>query len=74
MTVVTAGQLFYGIATALWLQAPPFPSTADAFYLTSYAFLLSGLTLLIHDLGGRRNRTGVVDSLIVTIGFGHQAT
>jgi len=67
---LAAGQLFYALANAIWLQGPSFPSIADVFYLTSYTLLFLGLALLIQDFSANRDRTSTIDSLIVAIGIG----
>jgi diguanylate cyclase (GGDEF)-like protein/PAS domain S-box-containing protein len=48
----------------------PFPSIGDAFYLAVYPVLLAGLFLLIKSRTPRRDRTALIDALILTIGVG----
>jgi diguanylate cyclase (GGDEF)-like protein/PAS domain S-box-containing protein len=48
----------------------PFPSLGDAFYLAVYPVLLAGLFVLVKRRNPRRDRTALIDSLILTIGIG----
>jgi diguanylate cyclase (GGDEF)-like protein/PAS domain S-box-containing protein len=48
----------------------PFPSIGDAFYLAVYPLLLAGLFLLVRHRTPRRDRTALIDALILTIGVG----
>jgi diguanylate cyclase (GGDEF)-like protein/PAS domain S-box-containing protein len=48
----------------------PFPSLGDAFYLAVYPVLLTGLFVLVKRRNPRRDRTALIDSLILTIGIG----
>jgi diguanylate cyclase (GGDEF)-like protein/PAS domain S-box-containing protein len=45
----------------------PFPSIADPFHLGFYPFLVIGMLLLIRERGERRDRSGLIDALIVTL-------
>jgi diguanylate cyclase (GGDEF)-like protein/PAS domain S-box-containing protein len=45
----------------------PFPSIADAFYLTFYPLLVVGLLFLIRERNESRNRACLIDALIVTV-------
>jgi len=45
----------------------PFPSIADPFHLAFYPFLVLGTTLLLRERGERRDRSGLIDGLIVTL-------
>jgi diguanylate cyclase (GGDEF)-like protein/PAS domain S-box-containing protein len=65
-----AGDLYtYSYPKLLGVEVE-FPSLGDAVYLTVYPALVAGLLLLV----GRRNphgdRSGVIDSLILTVGIG----
>ena len=44
-----------------------FPSVADSFHLAFYPFLVGGLLLLIHERREDRDRSALIDSLIVTL-------
>ncbi len=45
----------------------PFPSVADSFHLAFYPFLVGGMLLLIHEREESRDRSALIDSLIVTL-------
>jgi diguanylate cyclase (GGDEF)-like protein/PAS domain S-box-containing protein len=45
----------------------PFPSIADPFHLAFYPFLVVGMLLLIRERGEQRDRSGLIDALIVTL-------
>jgi diguanylate cyclase (GGDEF)-like protein len=66
--VWVAGDVIFEIYQYV-LDEQPYPSLADAFYLSAYPMLMVGLLLLIH---GRRGRdiTGLVDAAIVAAGLG----
>jgi diguanylate cyclase (GGDEF)-like protein/PAS domain S-box-containing protein len=46
-----------------------FPSAGDAIYLTVYPVLVAGLFLLIKRRDATRDRSAVIDSLILTVGL-----
>jgi len=48
----------------------PFPSIADAFYLSSTAFLVAGLLTLMRGRVPGGDRAGLLDALIVAVGVG----
>jgi diguanylate cyclase (GGDEF)-like protein/PAS domain S-box-containing protein len=48
----------------------PFPSVGDALYLAVYPVLIAGLFMLVRRRNPRRDRTALIDSLILTIGIG----
>ncbi len=45
----------------------PFPSVADSFHLAFYPFLVGGMLLLIHEREETRDRSALIDALIVTM-------
>jgi len=45
----------------------PFPSVADSFHLAFYPFLVGGMLLLIHEREESRDRSALIDALIVTM-------
>jgi diguanylate cyclase (GGDEF)-like protein len=51
----------------LFGTAMPFPSIADPFHLAFYPFLVVGMLLLIHERGEHRDRSRLIDALIVTL-------
>jgi signal transduction histidine kinase len=48
-------------------REPAVPSSADVFYLGAYPFLLTGIFLLLRDLGSIRSRAAVLDAVVVTV-------
>jgi diguanylate cyclase (GGDEF)-like protein/PAS domain S-box-containing protein len=48
----------------------PFPSIGDAFYLSVYPALFAGLFVLVKRRNPRRDRSALIDALILTIGVG----
>jgi diguanylate cyclase (GGDEF)-like protein len=52
------------------LHIEPFPSLADAFYLSGYPFAAIGIALLIRARRSNDDWGGVIDSTIVTVGLG----
>jgi diguanylate cyclase (GGDEF)-like protein len=50
--------------------AVPYPSLSDLFWLLKYPLLFGGLMMLIRGLSWRQDRAGILDTLIVTVGFG----
>jgi diguanylate cyclase (GGDEF)-like protein/PAS domain S-box-containing protein len=55
----------------LFLMRPlPFPSSADALYLSVYPCLIAGILLLVRRRNPGHDRESVTDSLIVAIGVG----
>ena len=63
---VTSDVLAYNYER-LFGSAMPFPSVADAFHLAFYPFLVLGMILLIRERGEKRERSGLIDALIVTL-------
>jgi PAS domain S-box-containing protein len=49
---------------------PPFPSIGDAFYLSVYPFLVTGILLMIRRRNPGGDRSSLIDSLIVAVGVG----
>ncbi len=45
----------------------PFPSIADPLHLAFYPFLVAGMLLLVRERGERRDRSALIDALIVTL-------
>ncbi len=63
---VTSDVLAYNYQR-LFGEALTFPSIADSFHLAFYPFLVGGLLLLIHERQEDRDRSALIDSLIVTL-------
>ncbi|HXB14252.1 MAG TPA: EAL domain-containing protein [Solirubrobacteraceae bacterium] len=63
---VTSDVLAYNYER-LFGTALTFPSVADSFHLAFYPFFAGGLLLLIHERAEDRDRSALIDSLIVTL-------
>jgi diguanylate cyclase (GGDEF)-like protein len=70
--LLAAGQLAFVVGDALFAyqeyvaHASPFPSIADACYLSGYPLLAAGLVLLIRARAPRRNWAAVIDAAAIT--------
>lgn len=74
---VACGILMFVIGDAIWAYyegiqgvESPFPSAADGFYLAGYPLLAGGLALMIGFRISRRDRRGLIDVAIITVGTG----
>ena len=65
-----AGDLYTYSYPKLFHVDVPFPSAGDALYLTVYPALMAGLVVLVRRRNPHRERTALIDSLILTIGVG----
>lgn len=71
-----AGLALWVAGDGLWswfdhvLHIDPFPSIADALYLTGYPLAAVGIILLIRARRSGEDWGGVIDSTIVTVGLG----
>jgi len=65
-----AGDLYTYSYPKLFGADVPFPSPGDAIYLMVYPALMAGLLVLVKRRNPRRDRSGLIDSLILTIGVG----
>ena len=64
-----AGDLYtYSYPKLLGVEVE-FPSFGDAIYLTVYPALVAGLLVLVRRRNPQGDRAGVIDSLILTVGF-----
>jgi diguanylate cyclase len=72
---LAAGQALYLAGDILWviyeevLHIAPYPSVADAFYLTRYLLLIVGLMWLIRGRRRGRDRAAFLDAAIISTGF-----
>jgi signal transduction histidine kinase len=64
------GDLFSYNYTRLFGGELPFPSIADAFYLTLYPSLIGGMVLLVRRRSPGLDVASLIDSLIVAVGVG----
>jgi diguanylate cyclase (GGDEF)-like protein len=73
---LAAGQVLYLAGDVLWviyervLDIAPYPSPADALYLTRYVLLTFGLMWLIRGRHRGRDRAAFLDAAIISTGFG----
>jgi diguanylate cyclase (GGDEF)-like protein/PAS domain S-box-containing protein len=66
---LTAGDVTYLYLTRVLGESNPFPAVSDIIYLAMYPILVTGLLLLPRSTTGR-DRSAVIDSLVVTCGLG----
>ena len=64
-----AGDLYTYSYPKLFGVEVEFPSLGDAIYLTVYPALVAGLLVLVKRRNPQGDRAGVIDSLILTVGF-----
>jgi diguanylate cyclase (GGDEF)-like protein/PAS domain S-box-containing protein len=65
-----AGDTTYNLLTTVLGRAEVFPSAADVFYLVTCVLQNAGVILLARVVTGGRDRTNVLDSLVLTLGIG----
>jgi len=51
-------------------KEPPTPSVVDVFYLAGYPLMLTGVVLLLRELGAVRSRVALLDALIIAVAAG----
>jgi diguanylate cyclase (GGDEF)-like protein len=61
------GDICYYLLERVSDGSPPFPSIADAFYLTMYPLMIIGLTSMLRRVAPDRSRTSMIDALVVGI-------
>jgi diguanylate cyclase (GGDEF)-like protein len=69
LVLFVAGDAVYTVYEQV-LQIEPFPSPADALYLAGYPLLAAAMLVMIRSRTGGRDRTGLIDALIITTGLG----
>ncbi|MBW3601192.1 MAG: EAL domain-containing protein [Actinobacteria bacterium] len=69
-TVFLGGDIVYYVYEGILRIASPFPSLADAGYLTSYPFLIAGLFLLLRARSPGRDTASLVDAPIIATSLG----
>ncbi|MFJ8046545.1 EAL domain-containing protein [Streptomyces luteogriseus] len=65
-----AGDTYYNVQETYFAAANPFPSPADACYLTVYPLFAAGLFGLLRYRWAGREVPGLLDALLVTTGLG----
>jgi diguanylate cyclase (GGDEF)-like protein len=70
-----AGQTIWVFGDITWtvyqdvLHEEPFPSVADAFYLSAYPILATGLLMLVRGRAGGRDRADLIDAGTIATGL-----
>jgi diguanylate cyclase (GGDEF)-like protein/PAS domain S-box-containing protein len=64
-----AGDLYTYTYPRVFGAEVPFPSLGDGFYVAVYPALMAGLFMLVRRRNPERDRAGVIDSLIMTLGL-----
>ena len=67
---VSADVTYYNIYPNVLGVPSPFPSVADAFYVSSYLIVAFGLAVLIRGVGGREDWGNLIDAGIIAAGLG----
>jgi diguanylate cyclase (GGDEF)-like protein len=67
---ITAGDIVYALYDRVLHTAAPFPSLADATYLTGCPLIGLGMILLVRARTAGRDRVAWIDATIVASGFG----
>ncbi|HZC71638.1 MAG TPA: diguanylate cyclase [Jatrophihabitans sp.] len=65
-----AGEITWGLYAYGWHRPAPFPSVADAFYLSSYLLVPLALLLGFAGASGRRKIRALLDSAVAAMGVG----
>jgi PAS domain S-box-containing protein len=75
--ILLAGWAVYQLANVPWTLYPlvaaeslPFPSAADWVYFVAYGLIAAAIFSLIRGRSAGRDRSGIVDALIITAGLG----
>src|SRR3954451_24911250 len=69
VTLFWLGDLYTYSYPRLFGADVPFPSLGDGAYLAVYPALMAGLLMLVRRRNPQRDRAGVIDSLIMTLGL-----
>jgi diguanylate cyclase (GGDEF)-like protein/PAS domain S-box-containing protein len=64
-----AGDLYTYTYPRVFGAEVPFPSVGDGFYVAVYPALMAGLFVLVRRRNPERDRAGLIDSLIITLGL-----
>ena len=74
--ILIAGHAVYTIAAILWHseqffgEVPPFPGPSDPMWITAYLLIAVAVARLVTNREMYRDRTALLDSLIIAIGVG----
>ena len=66
MLTLVSGDTTYNLLTDVFDQVEPFPSAADAIYLTTYPLAAAGLLLMVRRRSPLRDRAALIDAVILT--------
>lgn len=69
--LLTIGDTFNNTLEWVTQGEPPLPSVADAIYVAFFALLAAGLLLLVRARTPGRDRTSLIDAVIIATGVGH---
>jgi signal transduction histidine kinase len=70
LVLLTAGDTFNNALEWVTLGEPPLPSLADGIYVLFFALLATGLLLLVRARTPGRDRTSLIDAIIIATGVG----
>src|SRR5262249_26351860 len=65
-----AGDTTYNLLTTVYAEQNPFPSYPDLFYLVTCICQNVGMVLLVRSMTHGRDRSSLVDAVILTLGVG----
>ncbi|GAA1969264.1 putative bifunctional diguanylate cyclase/phosphodiesterase [Catenulispora subtropica] len=66
MVTLVGGDTSYNLLTDVFGQVEPFPSVADAIYLTTYPLAAGGLLIMVRRRSPHRDRAALIDAVILT--------
>ncbi|NUR29294.1 MAG: GGDEF domain-containing protein, partial [Catenulispora sp.] len=66
MVTLVGGDTTYNLLTDVFGQVEPFPSIADAIYLTTYPLAAGGLLIMVRRRSPHRDRAALIDAVILT--------
>ena len=70
LALSVTGDVFTYYYASLFHHQIPFPSFGEVFYLAVYLCLIAGILVLVKQRSPGRDRAGLIDSVILTIGVG----
>ncbi|MFL6116140.1 MAG: putative bifunctional diguanylate cyclase/phosphodiesterase [Catenulispora sp.] len=66
LVTLIGGDTTYNLLTDVFGQVEPFPSAADAVYLTTYPLAAGGLLIMVRRRSPLRDRAALIDAMIIT--------